>query len=123
DSPEQFDAGDVRIPYDSADALVADIRTRLPDGADADDASVAERDPTTTQSQPTGDDGEAAGPGDTDPCQAVSLLALDPADVVLVLPAVLGPDEVTVVVHDTDDGRRLTVVDDATCTTAFDRLL
>ena len=127
ESQEQSDSSGERVAYDSVDALVDDVRTRLPSpddpdaaGAEADDTPVAESDPTTTQPERSTDDGDE---GEADPCDAVSLLGLDPADVVLVLPAVLTPDEVTVVVHDADDGRRLTVVDDATCTTALDRLL
>ncbi|HSP03330.1 MAG TPA: hypothetical protein VLR27_07515 [Acidimicrobiales bacterium] len=129
ESQEQFDTSGERMAYDSVDALVEDVRTRLPVGpddpdagaeAEADDTPVAESDPTTTQTDRSVEDGDE---GAVDPCDAVSLLGLDPADVVLVLPAVLTPDEVTVVVHDADDGRRLTVVDDASCTTALDRLL
>jgi hypothetical protein len=123
ESQEQSDADGERIAYDSVDALVDDVRTRLPadpDDAEADDTPVAESDPTTTQTERNADDGDE---GTADPCDAVSLLGLDPADVVLVLPAVLTPDEVTVVVHDADDGRRLTVVDDASCTVALDRPL
>lgn len=119
ESQEHFEASGERMAYDSVDALVDDVRARLPVGPhDPDaDAPVAESDPTTTQADRSVDEGAV------DPCDAVSLLGLDPADVVLVLPAVLTPDEVTVVVHDADDGRRLTVVDDASCTTALERLL
>jgi hypothetical protein len=119
ESQEPFDTSGGRIAYGSVDALVDDVRVRLPDDPDA-EAPVAESDPTTTQTDRSVEDGDE---GAVDPCDAVSLLGLDPADVVLVLPAVLTPDEVTVVVHDADDGRRLSVVDDASCTTALDRLL
>ena len=37
--------------------------------------------------------------------------------------ALIGADPVTAVVHDADGGRRLTVVDDATCTVVLDRSL
>ena len=119
DSAEQFDASGQGPAYDSYDALAEDVRAQL--AADPDDAPTAEADASpTTQSERSGDDGDE---GATDPCDAIALLGLDPADVVLVRPAVVTPDEVTVVVHDADDGRRLTVVDDATCTVALARAL
>lgn len=108
-----------RVSYVDYDGLAAGLRAELAGPAAttepaSDDEDLAERTERNAGS------GEGAG---TDPCGAVPLLGLDPASVVLVRPAVVGSDEVTSVVHDAEDGRRLTVVDDATCTVVLDRLL
>lgn len=111
-----FDAVGQRI-YDTYDALADDLRAELSSatrGAEA-DARDAEGDSGSTAA------GEAAPSGD--PCDAVGLLDLDPAAVVLVRSVTVPPDEVTAVVHDAADGRRLTVVEDGTCTVVLDRLL
>lgn len=83
----------------------------VPDeGADEDLSTTAQADAERT--------GEPS-----DPCGAVAVLGLDPPAVVVVRPVVVGSDEVTAVVHDAADGRRLSVVDDATCSVVLDRLL
>ena len=79
----------------------------------------ADEDPSTTARAA---DGEGTGEP-SDPCGAVAVLGLDPSAVVVVRPVVVGSDEVTAVVHDAADGRRLAVVDDATCSVVLDRLL
>lgn len=115
ESGDSFDAVGERL-YDSYDALAEDLRAEVsPGGAEA-DAPDAGGDTGSA-----GSAGEAAPSGD--PCGAVGLLELDPAAVVLVRSVTVSPDEVTAVVHDAADGRRLTVVEDATCTVVFDRLL
>lgn len=67
-------------------------------------------------------DREAVEDG-ADPCDAVSLLELDPGDVVTVLAAVVDGDAVTAVVHAVDDGRRLVVVEDRSCQVVRDQAL
>lgn len=120
DAGAPFDATGERAAYDSYDALAGDLQEQLASAPDAGEAADAESDLATTSSQRTTDAGDE---GATDPCGAVSLLGLDPADVVLVRPVVVTPDEVTAVVHETGDGRRLTVVEDASCAVVLDRLL
>ncbi|MCO8126235.1 hypothetical protein NHL50_03335 [Acidimicrobiia bacterium EGI L10123] len=121
DEGSQPEASGGPIAYGSADDLVDDVRARLADDPDEAEAPTEERDlSTTTPAEPDGDDGDDERV--EDPCDAVAQLGIDPADVVLAFPAVLTGDEVTVVVHDAD-GRRITVVDDATCTVTLDRPL
>lgn len=114
DSGERSDAVGTR-PYDSFEALADDLRAELSlaeaeaEGAGRDGGAT-----TTADRQP--------GPGG-DPCGAVGLLGIDPATVVVVRGVIVSTDEVTVVVHDATDGRRLTVVGHATCTVVHDRLL
>lgn len=115
ESGEAFDAVGERL-YDSYDALAEDLRAELSPGRAEADAPDAGGDTGSASSA-----GEAAPGGD--PCGAVELLDLDPAAVVLVRSVTVSPDEVTAVVHDAADGRRLTVVEDATCTVVLDRLL
>ena len=88
--------------------------------------------PASTTAPDEGDDGAdsteraadaESGAEPSDPCGAVALLGLDPPAVLLVRSVVVGPDEVTAVVHDAADGRRLAVVDDATCSVVLDRPL
>jgi len=118
----QLEASGGPIAYGSADDLVDDVRARLGDDPDEAEAPVAESDlSTTAPPERGGDDGDDEGVEER--CDAVVQLGIDPADVVLAFPAVLAGDEVTVVVHDAADGRRLTVVDTATCTVTLDRLL
>lgn len=118
----RFEASDGPIAYASADDLVDDVRARLADDPDAAEATTEESDlSTTAPPERDGDDGDDEGVEER--CDAVAQLGIDPAHVVLAFPAVLTGDEVTVVVHDATDGRRLTVADDATCTVTLDRLL
>jgi hypothetical protein len=120
DPDAQFDAMGGRAAYDGYDSLADDLAAQLAAGDGDAEAPVAESDVSTTQSERSGDEDAADG---VDPCGAVGLLGLDPADVVLVRPVLVGADEATAVVHDADDGRRLTVVGDATCAVTFERLL
>ncbi|HAS13383.1 MAG TPA: hypothetical protein DCS55_23180 [Acidimicrobiaceae bacterium] len=118
----ELEASGGPIAYASADDLVDDVRARLADDPDAAEAPTRESDlSTTAPPEPDGDDGDDEGVEER--CDAVAQLGIDPADVVLAFPAVLAGEAVTVVVHDATDGRRLTVVDTATCTVALDRLL
>lgn len=81
---------------------------------------MPDEDTTTTTARAADEEGTAEP---ADPCGAVAVLGLDPPAVVVVRPVVVGSDEVTAVVHDAADGRRLAVVDDATCSVVLDRLL
>ncbi len=101
--------------YDSYDALADDLRAEL-DGAVPDQGDAAPS--PTSEEMTTSEDG--AGP--QDPCGAVELLGLDPATVVLARTVLVGPDQVTVVVHDAADGRRVAAVD-GSCDVVLDRLL
>ena len=82
---------------------------------------------TTDQAPPAeGSEREAedAGAGEAlDPCGALQTAGIDPAGVVLLRPAFVESEDVTAVVHDAPDGRRLTVVQQRTCTVVVDRLL
>lgn len=95
---------------DLADQLRAELDPTATSGGEEPTTSSAERGTT-----------DDAGP--VDPCGAVEQLGLDPTAVLLVRPAFVEPDAVTVVVHDAADGRRLTVVDDDTCIVMVDQLL
>lgn len=114
-----------RPAFESYDELAAGIRDELaasPASSGATQDAPDEQAATTTSARSRGasDDDEGSA---TDPCGAVQVLGVDPADVVLVRPAIVIPDPVTVVVHDAEDGRRLAVVDDASCAVVLDRLL
>lgn len=104
----------MRAAYDSYDALADDLRAEL--GAPAPSAGQ-----TSGTSEAMADDGTDAA-RDEDPCGAVGLLELDPAAVLVVRTVLVGPELVTVVVHDAEDGRRLVAVD-GSCTVVVDRLL
>jgi hypothetical protein len=110
-------AGDSeRQAYESYDELAGAIREEL--------AALSGSDAPVEESSTTMQDADGAGGQDgIDPCGAVELLGLDRATVVLVRSLVVTPDEVTVVVHDAEDGRRLVVVDEASCTVVLDRIL
>ncbi len=111
-------AADMSAPapaYDSYDALADDLRAEL--AGDAPDQSDAAPAPSSDEMTTSED-----AVGSEDPCDAVALLGLDPAAVVLVRTALVGPDEVTVVVHDSADGRRIAAVD-GSCDVVLDRLL
>lgn len=112
-------AGGDRPAFESYDDLAAGIRDELGTSG-ATSAAPAPDDPQPTTSQRSEADEETAS---TDPCGAVQVLGIDPAAVLLVRPAIVIPDPVTVVVHEAADGRRLAVVDDATCEVVLDRLL
>lgn len=113
-------AGRARQVYGDYEQLAADIRDELAAGA----APTAAPDDADGQEPAATGAGEAEVASDpSNPCGAVGLLGVDPAAVVLVRSVVVGPDDVTVVVRDADDGRRLAIVDDATCTVVLDRLL
>lgn len=108
----ESDAGGVTRAYDSYEALADDLRQELAAAAPSAGGGAS------ASAAPEAERGEGG-----DPCDAVDLLGLDPAAVVLVRNVLVTPSTVTAVVHDADDGRRLTVVDDASCTVAFDRVL
>jgi hypothetical protein len=107
-----------RARFDSYDDLVASLQDELARPTAATGGQAGDPDDTAGEERSAGD-----GEGVTDPCDAVAVLDVDPATVVLVRAAVVASDDVTVVVHDADDGRRLAAVDDATCTVVLDRLL
>lgn len=104
-----------RTEFASYDELVARLDEELA-AADRADSSTTE-DATTDDAAP---DEESAG---DDPCDAVSLLDLDPDEVETVLAAIVAGDPVTAVVHAADGGRRLVVVDDTTCQVVRDQVL
>jgi hypothetical protein len=120
ESAAGFGGGDRRA-YESYDDLAAGIRDELGSSDATADAPEADGRERTTTSARRGEAEEDAP--STDPCGAVQVLGVDPAAVLLVRPVVVTPDPVTVVVHDAEDGRRLAVVDDATCDVVLDRLL
>lgn len=140
-------ASDVSRPvFADADALADHLRDRLEGStrSDSEEAPAATGGASTADTAPSQDQGPAeadgsAGPdgsgddesggttgssGDEpDPCDAASVLGLEPAEVVLVVPVVVDHRPVTAVVHRSDDGHRLGVVDDATCTVTTARPL
>lgn len=109
-----------RPAFADYDELASALREELAPrpGFDVPDEGADEDSSTTARAA---DEEGTAEPAD--PCGAVAVLGLDPPAVVVVRPVVVGSDEVTAVVHDADDGRRLAVVDDATCSVVLDRLL
>lgn len=114
-------AGIARPIYDDVDDLAEDLRSELAAPGGSTDAAPDPSAATTTAEadEAEGSDGAAVD----DPCDAVDLLGLDPSTVVLVRSVVVSSDEVTAVVHDPDGDRRLTVVDDASCTVVLERSL
>ena len=119
-SADVGEAGD-RPAFGSYDELAAGIRDELGTAGTTSAAPVPDsQQPTTTSPRSRTADERAAS---TDPCGAVQVLGIDPAAVLLVRPAIVVPDPVTAVVHEAEDGRRLAVVDDATCEVVLDRLL
>lgn len=106
-----------RLAFADYDELTGALREELAPRSGFD---VPDEDTTTTTARAADEEGTAEP---ADPCGAVAVLGLDPPAVVVVRPVVVGSDEVTAVVHDAADGRRLAVVDDATCSVVLDRLL
>lgn len=107
-----------RASYDSYDDLAISLQDELARPTAATTGAADDPDAADGAARSAGDDEDG-----TDPCDAVAVLGIDPVAVVLVRPALVASDDVTVVVHDGEDGRRLAVVDDATCTVVLDRLL
>jgi hypothetical protein len=101
-----------RAEFASYDELADELASR-PTAASGDDSATEE---TSTADSP-----DEATRASGDPCDAVGLLELDPDEVETVLLAVVAGDPVTAVVHTTDDGRRVVVVDDATCQVVLER--
>jgi hypothetical protein len=120
-APEAGSAGSAApSAFADYDELAGALREELAPrpGFDVPDDSADQDTSTTARAA----DGQGTGEP-SDPCGAVAVLGLDPPAVVVVRPVVVGSDEVTAVVHDAADGRRLVVVDDATCSVVLDRLL
>ncbi|HEX4902926.1 MAG TPA: hypothetical protein VFV42_08970 [Acidimicrobiales bacterium] len=109
-----------REAYGSYDELAAALAERVPD---ADGSEAVGED--TAIAAPTAEGGaaEETERSSAAGCDAVRAAGLDPARVQLVVPVLVEDRLVTAVVHTDGDERRLSVVDDETCTVVERRAL
>ncbi len=106
-----------RVAFADDQALAEYVRNRL-DGRSAAPTAGSDGAP----SEP--DDGDDSAMRSSDPCDAVRVAAIDPAQVRIVVPVVLAGDDATAVAHTDADGvDQLVVVRDATCEVTLRRPL
>lgn len=116
-------AGDEREVYGSYDQLAAALAERVvgADRADAADTTGgATSDDAVSSPAPATEEAERSGEAGCDP---VAGAGLDPARVHLVSAVLVADRLVTAIVHETDDGLALTVVDDGDCDVVDERPL
>lgn len=103
-----------RLAFADNDALADYVAQELRVAAGADEGAAEPSEPTL--------DSTTAEQESSAACDPVETAAVGDAPVVAVIPAVVAGESVTAVVTD-DGGRRLVVVDDATCAVVDDRTL